>query len=82
MLKTSRDGSVYSDSCVQGSPASPDHAVSSFPLPGRKHRKANKHKADYVFVDLEQNNYVDMKQADSKRWKFLSFYPAARRRQK
>lgn len=40
----------------------------------RLHRKGNKHKADYVFVDFEKNNYVDMQQIGTKKWKFLTFH--------
>jgi len=38
----------------------------------RLHRKGNKHKEDYVFVDFEKNNYVDMQQLGGKKWKFLT----------
>ena len=36
-------------------------------------KKANRHKADYVFVDLEKDNYVDMNRCIShNKWKSLT----------
>jgi len=48
----------------------------------RLHRKGNKHKADYVFVDFERNNYVDMQQVGGKKWKFLTFHSMSKSREK
>merc|ERR1712080_235216 len=36
-------------------------------------RKGNKHKDDYVYVDFEKQNYMDMAQTGSNKWKFLNF---------
>jgi len=38
----------------------------------RLHKKGNKHKDDYVFIDFERNNYMDMQQLGDKKWKFLT----------
>jgi len=38
----------------------------------RLHKKGNKHKDDYVFIDLERDNYMDMQQLGDKKWKFLT----------
>jgi len=48
----------------------------------RLHRKGNKHKGDYVFLDFERQNYVDMQQLGSKKWKFLTLYSSSRKREK
>jgi len=42
---------------------------------GRRFKKGNKHKNDYVFFDFEQNkDYVDMQgKAKTKKWHFLDF---------
>eukprot|EP00092_Neocalanus_flemingeri_P003603 GFUD01003866.1.p1 GENE.GFUD01003866.1~~GFUD01003866.1.p1 ORF type:complete len:497 (+),score=78.30 GFUD01003866.1:618-2108(+) len=48
----------------------------------RLRRKGNKHKADYVFVDFEKNNYVDMQQLGGKKWKFLTFPSTSKSREK
>jgi len=36
-------------------------------------RKGNKHKDDYVYVDFEKQNYMDMASTGSNKWKFLNF---------
>ena len=36
-------------------------------------KKGNKHKDDYVYVDFEKQNYMDMAQSGSNKWKFLNF---------
>ena len=35
-------------------------------------KKGNRHKADYVFLDFEKNNYVDMNRIPDKKWKSLT----------
>ena len=35
-------------------------------------KKGNRHKADYVFLDFEKNNYVDMNRISDKKWKSLT----------
>merc|ERR1711936_1139274 len=39
----------------------------------RPFRKGNKHKDDYVFVDFEKQNYMNMASSGSNKWKFLNF---------
>ena len=40
-------------------------------------KKGNRHKADYVFLDFEKNNYVDMNRISDKKWKSLTnFQPS------
>ena len=39
----------------------------------RPFRKGNKHKDDYVFVDFEKQNYMNMASNGSNKWKFLNF---------
>ena len=39
----------------------------------RPFKKGNKHKDDYVFVDFEKRNYMDMAQNGTNKWKFLNF---------
>ena len=39
----------------------------------RPFKKGNKHKDDYVYVDFEKQNYMDMAQNGSNKWKFLNF---------
>ena len=39
----------------------------------RPFRKGNKHKDDYVFVDFEKQNYMNMGSSGSNKWKFLNF---------
>ena len=41
---------------------------------GRFFKKGNRHKADYVFLDLEKNNYVDMNRISDKKWKSLTIF--------
>jgi hypothetical protein len=36
-------------------------------------KKGNKHRDDYVYVDLEKQNYMNMSQSGSNKWKFLNF---------
>jgi len=48
----------------------------------RLRKKGNKHKADYVFVDFEKNNYVDMQQMGTKKWKFLTFHSTGKKKEK
>ena len=38
-------------------------------------KKGNRHKADYVFVDFERDNYMDMGRIPDKNWKFLTHFP-------
>ena len=42
---------------------------------GRLFKKANRHKADYVFVDFERDNYVEMNRIPDRNWKFLAYFP-------
>ena len=42
---------------------------------GRLFKKGNRHKADYVFVDFERDNYMDMGRTQDKSWKFLTYFP-------
>ena len=42
---------------------------------GRLFKKGNRHKADYVFVDFERDNYMDMGRIQDKNWKFLTYFP-------
>ena len=42
---------------------------------GRLFKKGNRHKADYVFVDFERDNYMDMGRTQDKNWKFLTYFP-------
>ena len=42
---------------------------------GRLFKKGNRHKADYVFVDFERDNYMDMGRIQEKNWKFLTYFP-------
>ncbi len=42
---------------------------------GRLFKKGNRHKADYVFVDFERDNYMDMGRVQDKNWKFLTYFP-------
>jgi len=37
-------------------------------------KKGNRHKADYVFVDFEKDNYVDMNRISNKKWKSLTHF--------
>jgi len=42
----------------------------------KQFRKGNKHRDDYVYVDFEKQNYMDMAQSGDKfsnKWKFLNF---------
>ena len=41
---------------------------------GRRLKKGNKHKDDYVFFDFEKNkDYVEMGKAKTNKWHFLDF---------
>ena len=37
-------------------------------------KKGNRHKADYVYLDFEKNNYVDMNRISDKKWKSLTIF--------
>ena len=39
---------------------------------GRFLKKGNRHKAEYVYLDFEKNNYVDMSRISDKKWKSLT----------
>jgi len=46
---------------------------------GKIFKRANRHKADYAFVDFEKQNYCDMSPIPDKNWKFLSYFPRKRK---
>jgi len=48
---------------------------SKSPRFGKLFKKANRYKEDYVFVDFERENYVDMDRISDKNWKFLTYFP-------
>ena len=78
------DDYVRMDNIYPERPGQPMHLSESLPsgeerrsshIFGRLFKKGNRHKADYVFVDFERDNYMDMGRIQDKNWKFLTYFP-------
>ena len=78
------DDYVRMDHIYPERPGQPPHLSESLPsgeerrgshIFGRLFKKGNRHKADYVFVDFERDNYMDMGRIQDKNWKFLTYFP-------